>query len=197
MAANKGDKNAITQLEKECFKKCSPAENDTSEDSDSSDSDSSDSSDTDAQNLDVKQYGNRQLKRHKWTARELQEICINYITNKNKADIYKQLAHIKKSAIEIKLRQTINLDKGNIHDKIGNASNMHIQIWKEVKRMHKNKPEDIIEVYTVPEIIFDYCHRCLDKYMKSSRVINCEHKDICKYCTEIINECQICNAKYE
>jgi TPR repeat protein len=207
MAANKGDKHAITQLEKECFKKCSPAENDTSEDSDSSDSDSSDSSDSNESDSDRSNiatrvngglyHGNRQLKRHKWTARELQEICINYITNKNKADIYKQLAHIKKSAIEIKLRQTINLDKGDIHDKIGKASNMHTQIWKEVKRMHKNKPEDIIEVYTVPEIIFDYCHRCLDKYIKSSRVINCEHKDICKYCTEIINECQICNAKYE
>ena len=210
MAADKGDIYAIKQLEQECFKILSSTKNDTSEDSDSSDSDSSDSSDnsdTDTQKLNVEHHRNQQLMRHKWTARELQEICKNHITNRNKADIYKQLAHIKKSAIEIKIRQTIYLDKGDIHGALPNASNMHKQIWKEVKRMHQNiQPEDIPEDKTIneenkpeaiPEIIYDCCHRCLDKYVKSLRVINCEHKDICKYCTETINECQICNAKYE
>ena len=41
-----------------------------------------------------------------------------------------------------------------------------------------------------------YCFRCYDKYVKSAKTINCEHKYICHHCTIILKECPRCNSPY-
>ena len=53
-----------------------------------------------------------------------------------------------------------------------------------------------------PNPIFDFlkenkCSRCLDKYIESSKKINCIHKDICNECTKNRDECPKCGTKYE
>ena len=52
-----------------------------------------------------------------------------------------------------------------------------------------------------PNPVFDFikenkCSRCLDKYIKSSKKINCIHKDICDECTKNRDECPKCGTKY-
>ena len=41
------------------------------------------------------------------------------------------------------------------------------------------------------------CSRCLDKYIESSKRIDCIHKDICNECTKNLIHCPKCETKYE
>ena len=74
------------------------------------------------------------------------------------------------------------------------TENAELNKMNDTKDIFIDKLEKIIEKMT--EEANQYCFRCYDKYVKSAKTINCEHKYICHHCTIILKECPKCNSPY-
>jgi tetratricopeptide (TPR) repeat protein len=79
-------------------------------------------------------------------------------------------------------------------------------IWNLAEHYKQNNDEESSKLildgnYKMTEdykrIFPEKCSRCLDKYIKSSKSINCIHKDICNECIINITACPKCGTKYE
>jgi hypothetical protein len=107
----------------------------------------------------------------------------------NFIDLNKEIEHLRKensNIIEIKkendiMKQTISLQE----IKISSCQNTIYDLEKYIKQL-ENKLEEMNHC----------CFRCNDKYIKSDKKINCEHKYICNHCTLNICMCPKCNTMY-
>jgi len=109
----------------------------------------------------------------------------------NKSDLNDTLIINLKTVNNKMSDEIINLKNNIIKLETENAELNTMNCTKDI---FIDKLEKIIEKMT--EEANQYCFRCYDKYIKSTKTINCEHKYICHHCTIILKECPRCNSPY-
>jgi hypothetical protein len=101
----------------------------------------------------------------------------------------------------------LEIDINPLYEGGNNESNIHYSLTRvPVRSSIGIRPRDnkqfLKKLSNIsPNPVFDFikenkCSRCLDKYIKSSKKINCIHKDICDECTKNRDECPKCGTKY-
>jgi len=82
---------------------------------------------------------------------------------------------------------------------IENIERENITLKKEIEQLQTKLNQRNINDFLDIKINDNYnkCFRCNDTYVKPTKNIVCEHKDICIYCTQFLTECVKCGTKYE